>query len=164
MYGRFLGAALMFVTFTVFCATAEGKVPRKMTGKIFFTTERIMDQDTPALVRLFAKRKTSIELLRPKKKKDSRWKVTMVAFFRKAAVDGPITIWLYDKADKASIRAKEPVNAISVDTKSAKNVFIHDLEINPDLGFNRKHTYILFVGQIIGKRVKHYAKGEVSLK
>jgi hypothetical protein len=146
---------------------AEAKVPRNVAGKVFFSIDRIVDQEQSALVRLFAKRKPKIELIRPKRSKSGKsslWKTTLVAFFRKPSVHGPMTVWLYDKADRASIKAKEPVHVMSVDAKGPTEVFVYELGINPDLGFNRKHTYIIYVGQIIGKRSKYYAKGEVSLK
>lgn len=139
---------------------ASAKVPPKLYGKAFFTNDRIKDQAADALAAYFAKKTPSIKLTRAK---DKHWNTVLVAFFRKPTVDGPVTIWLYDKADKASIKAKEPVHVMSVNS-TPRQVFIHDLDINPDLGFNKGRTYLVFVGQIIGKRDKHYARGEVSLE
>lgn len=153
-------ATLSLGLFLAAVGDAEAKVPGKMKGKIFFTTERIKDVAPDALVGLFSKRKPSIELHRTK---DKHWKVTLVAFFRKASAHGPITVWLYDKADKASLRAKEPVHVMSLNNSEPKKVFVHDLDIDPGYGFNKKHSYLIFVGQIIGKRHRHYARGEVSL-
>lgn len=138
----------------------KGNLPRTMAGKVFFTKQRIRDQSPSALARVFSAQKPKIELSRGA---DKHWNVTMVAFFRKESFPGPITIWLYDKNDKASIRDKEPVNAVSVDAKPG-STFIYDLDINPDLGFNKGYTYLIQVGQIIGRKTKIYARGEVSLK
>ena len=106
-------AAVVLAAMLAPAGRAEAKVPRALAGKVFFSIERIVDQDKSALVRLFAKRKPTIELTRPKTK-DSLWKATLIAFFRKPSVHGPMTIWLYDRADKASIKAKEPVHVVSV--------------------------------------------------
>jgi len=142
-------------------SVAEARLPSAVLGKAFFTVERIKDADTDALAKLFVKAKPRIELERGK---DKRWKATLVAFFRKAPADGPMTLWLYDKEDKASLKAKEPVHVFSIDNVKPKQVFIYDLDIDPDRGFNKNHTYLVFIGQIFGKRHQHYAKGEVALK
>lgn len=161
MLARNTLVVVLGLTFALAAASAEAKVPRKMRGKVYFTMERIKDVAPNALVGLFAKRKPTIELTRTK---DRHWKVNMVAFFRKKSVFGPITLWMYDKSDKASIRAKEPVHVMSVNNSKPTEVFVHELDIDPGFGFNKKHTYLIFVGQIIGKRERHYARGEVSLK
>jgi hypothetical protein len=140
--------------------SSEAKVPRKVLGKVHFTTSRIKDQAPEVLGRLFEKKAAKIEL---KRAKDKHWTCTIVAFFRKKSVSGPITIWLYDKSDKASIRAKEPVDAKSID-RQPTSLFIYDLDISPDRGFNKNRSYLIHVGQIIGRRHKVYARGEVSLK
>jgi hypothetical protein len=137
----------------------KSKLPRPVIGKVFFTKQRIRDQAPMAMARKFSAHKPKIEL---KRGADKHWNVTLVAFFRKESYPGPITIWLYDKKDKAAIRDKEPVNAVSVDAKP-KTTFIYDLDINPDLGFNKGYTYLIHVGQIIGRKTKVYARGEVSL-
>jgi len=157
MLGRM---ALVAVGLLFTAGVVNAKVPRAVAGKAYLTPERIKDQDPAALAKLFAKRKPQIEL---KREKDGHWKATLVAFFRKASAHGPITLWLYDKADKAALRAKEPVHVMSVNNSAPKEVFIYDLDIDPGYGFNKKHTYLIFVGQIIGKRDARYATGEVSL-
>jgi hypothetical protein len=141
--------------------TAEAKVPRKVQGKAYVSIERIRDQAPESMANYFQAKKPKIELT---KRKDGHWGGVLVAFFRKDPAHGPITVWLYDKSDKASIRAKEPVNVISVDTPAPKSYFVHDLDINPDLGFNKGRSYLIHVGQIIGKRHKIYARGEVTLR
>ena len=160
MLGRTSVVATLGLGFLLMAGSASAKTPRKMAGKIYFTTDRIKDVAPGALAGLFGKRKPKIELTR---EKDKHWKTTIVAFFRKPSAFGPITIWLYDKADKAALRAKEPVHVMSVNNSKPKDLFVYDLDIDPNYGFNKKRTYIVFVGQIIGKRHRHYARGEVSL-
>jgi hypothetical protein len=156
---RRLGIITGLISLTVVAGLAEAKVPRKLQGKIFFTTSEIKDQAPAALVRLFSGVKPKIQLKRGKK---GHWTCTMVAFFRKKSHPGPITLWMYDKADKAAIRAKEATDIKSVNATET-TAFVHDLDISPDRGFNKGHSYLIWVGQIIGKRSKIYARGEVSL-
>lgn len=142
-------------------AVVEARVPGRMRGKIYFTTSPIKDQAPKALVRQFSSSKPTIELKRDKEK---RWPVTLVAFFRRKSTPGPVTIWIYDKADaRAAIRAKEPVHLMSINAQPT-TAFVHDLVIDPDRGFNKNRTYIVHVGQIFGKRWKVYARGQVQLK
>ena len=140
---------------------AQGKVPGNLMGKAFFSVERIKDVDQNALTSRFSRAKPAIELVRGK---DKHWKATLVAFFRKPATDGPMTLWLYDKSDKESLKAKEPTHMYSVEGGKQKLIFIHDLDIDPDRGFNKGYTYLIHIGQIFGKRQQIYARGEVSLK
>lgn len=138
----------------------KAKVPGKLRGKIYFTTSRIKDTAEAELVRMFKSSKPRVTL---KRDKDSHWKVTIVAFFRKAAVDGPVTLWFFDKSDKSAIRNREATHVESVNGKG-KKIFVFDLDINPDNGFNKKYSYLIHIGQLIGKRSQIYAKGSVSLE
>jgi hypothetical protein len=131
------------------------KTPSKLLKKAFFTAERIKDQSPEALARLFEKSPPKGEIRREAK---GRWQPTMVAFFAKKSVDGPVTIWLFDKADKD----QEPIQALSVDAKPTE-IFVHELDIDPDLGYNAGHTYLVKVGQIVAKKERIYAAGELKL-
>ena len=142
-----------------FSGAALAKVPRSVEGKVFFASSTIQDTSTKALVRRFEKEKANAELRR---NKNGHWTVTIAAFLGRIPYPGPITIWLYDKQDKAALKAKEPVNAISVDGRG-RSVFIHELDISPDLGFNKGRVYNVYVGQILGKRDEVFARGEVEL-
>jgi len=138
----------------------EAKVPGKLLGKVFFTAEKPKDVDVDSLVRQFEKGGVKVELKRGKNK---TWQATAVAFFKKESVQGPITIWIYDKADKQAIKAKEPTHEFSVESQP-KKVFVHDLDFDPDQGYNKDHTYLVHIGQIIQKKEKIYATGEITLK
>lgn len=138
----------------------EAKVPGKLLGKVFFVAEKPKDVDPESLVRQFEKSQPKTELKRGKAK---TWQTAAVAFFRKESVQGPVTIWIYDKADKDAIRSKEPTHEFSVDSQP-KKVFIHDLDFDPDQGYNPNHTYIVHIGQIISKKERIYATGEITLK
>ena len=137
-------------------AAARGGVK----GKVFFSKTPIKDRSLKAVTKKFAKEKPTIEL---KRNKDKSWEVTMVAIFKRKAHPGPITLWFYDKSDKAAIKAKQTVHEVSIDSQPTQ-VFVHNLLIDPDRGFNKNRNYLIWVGQIIGKRNKVYARGEVALK
>ena len=161
--GVFLGGLVAFFVVAAAGGEAGAKVPRALAGKVFFSADPVSDLGQAALIKRFTRKKPTIKLTRPKTK-DSRWKTTLVAFFRKPSVDGPVTVWIYDRADPKSIKAKEPVHVASINAKGPGEFFVHELTLNPDVGFNRKHTYVVYVGQIIGKKTKYYARGTIPLK
>lgn len=136
------------------------RVGAAKAGKIYFTTMAIKDRSGKALKKQFAKAKPTIEV---KRNKDKSWDVTIVAFLKRKSYPGPLTLWFYDKADKAALKAGEVVHVESVDAKPTK-FFVHNLLIDPSRGFNKNRTYIIKVGQILGKRNRVYAVGEVVLK
>ncbi len=152
----FLGVAFFFVA----ASTAQAKIPRALWGKVFFTTNKIVDQSPEALAQKFKGASPNITLTRGK---DGHWSVTVVAFFRKPSHPGPMTFWFYDKNDKGAVKAKEPCHASSVPS-SPGSVFVYDLDINPDFGFNKGYSYLVHVGQIIKKRNVVYARGQFSLQ
>ena len=112
------------------------------------------------MVDRFSKQRKAHLLL--KRNKTKVWKATVVAFPKRVPYPGPITIWWYDTADKEAIKARHPTHAESVYTK-ASSVFVHDIVMDPDDGFNSGRTYRIYIGQIIGKRSRYYAKGTLTL-
>lgn len=148
------GKKLMFVAAgLLLTCSARAELPRSVRSNVYFTASPIRDVTTKALVRLFEKQEPRAKL---KRKKDGHWTTTIVAFLRRKPYPGPITIWLYDKEDKVAL------SAVSVDGRG-RPIFIHELDISPDLGFNKGRTYYVQVGQIIGKRNMVFARGEVEL-
>jgi hypothetical protein len=131
----------------------------KLGGKVYFTTEHVKDQSPAALQKIFEKGSPKAEV---KRDKSGHWVINIVAFFRKPSVQGPITVWLYDKADKQALKEKEPTHQFSVDS-TPKDVFVHELDLDPDTGFRKEHTYLVMVGQLIAKKEKVYATGELKL-
>jgi len=140
---------------------AEAKLPPKLLGKAFVLAEKPADQDAAALAKICEKAPPVAELQR-EKGQNGHWVGNLVAFFRKPSVKGPVIIWIYDKADKQSIKDGEPIQALSVDT-SPKDLFLHELDLDPDQGYNKDRTYLIRVGQLIGKKERVYAVGEVKL-
>lgn len=151
-------AAMAFVASPV---RAQKKNPRQLAGKVFFSAERIPDTGRSEMLKRFKKGKAEITLTRGKNK---TWKATLVAFLSRAPYGGPITVWWYDQADKASFKAKEPAHVESVNRAKISTLFVHDIEMDPNIGFNKKHAYWIYVGQIVGKHHKYLAKGLVKLE
>ena len=154
----FLGLA--FALPAVLPTTAEAKAPRAVRGKVFLSAERIPDTGRKLMIKRFSKQKKPHLVL--KRGKAKVWKATLVAFLKRAPYPGPVTIWWYDKSDKASFKAKEPAHVESVDGKF-KDLFVREIEMDPNIGFNKKRTYRIYVGQIVGKRHRYYAQGTVKL-
>jgi len=154
------GKFLLLLSVPFILAGIPGAAEAAKSGKIYFTTQAIKDRSGKALKKQFAKSKPSIEL---KRNKDKSWDVIMVAFLKRKSYPGPITLWFYDKADKAAMKAGEVVHVESVDAKPTK-YYVHSLLIDPSRGFNKTRTYVIKVGQILGKRNRVYAVGEVVLK
>jgi hypothetical protein len=148
---------LAAILLSMLAGPADGKT--KLGGKIYFATERPSDVSVAALERQFAKAAPKAEVRR---EKGGHWVVTMVAFFRKPSVEGPITIWLYDKGDKQALKNKEPVHQFSVDS-TPKEAFVYELDLDPDNGFGKDKSYLVMAGQLISKKEKIYATGEIKL-
>jgi hypothetical protein len=145
----------------VLATPAGAKAPRAVRGKVYLSATPIPDSGRKIMLKRFSKQKKAHLVLTRGKAKV--WKATMVAFLKRAPYPGPITIWWYDVADKAALKAKEPAHVKSVDLKGVKDLFVQDIVMDPNIGFNKKRTYRIYVGQIVGKRHRYYAKGTVQL-
>jgi hypothetical protein len=165
MYYRFhLG---LILGFSLLAQTAVGHaqskspksaIAKNMLGKVYFSEQGIRDQQPQALMAQFSKVTAPFKI----KPKDKKWTFSIAAFFRKLSYDGPMTLWFYDKADKAALKANEPVDIKSIPAQPTK-IYCSELELSTETGFNKNTTYILQVGQIIGKNNQIFAKGEFTL-
>jgi hypothetical protein len=135
------------------------KAPPKLAGKAFVTGDAVKDQAADALGQQFASAPAQSTLGR---KANGHWTGTLVAFFKKPSVPGPLIIWVFDKADKQALKDNESVQAITVES-TPRDVLVHEMDFDPDQGYNKEHVYIVRVGQIISKKPKAYATGEVKL-
>ena len=93
------------------------------------------------------------------KNQDGAWTLTYLAVFKKAAPRGPMTVWFFDKQDARNI-----VDQCSAENAEASVVSKGTCDLDPDHGFNKGHSYLVKVGQLIKGRFQPYAAGEVSLK
>jgi len=150
-------AAVLMITGTL---STEAQA-RPLRGRVFFSNTPFKDVAYKPMARWAAKQKPFITLMRTKKKD---WRVQVAAFFKRKSYPGPITVWIYDKADKASIKAKEPVWVQSIDGFKPTRLWTHEVYFDPDVGFNKNHTYIVMVGQIIGGKQRVFARGTAELK
>jgi hypothetical protein len=94
-----------------------------------------------------------------KKPSEERWPINILAVFKKPPAKGPMTLEFVDKKEPKSLVAQD-----SSQTPGGALVFQEPYDLDTNNGFNKGHTYIVKVGQIIKKRFVTYATGEVTLK
>jgi hypothetical protein len=94
-----------------------------------------------------------------KKPNEERWPMTYLAVFKKPPAKGPMTIEFRDKKDPGVLVAQESSQA-----PGGGLVFQEPFDLEANNGFNKNHTYVMKVGQIIKKKFVNYATGEVTLK
>jgi hypothetical protein len=91
--------------------------------------------------------------------KDAPWTIHYLAVFKKPAVKGPMTIQFFEKGDNKNI-----VDQYSTDNTLASVAFTGTYDLSVDSGFNKGHTYVIKVGQILKKKFVPYATAQISLK
>ena len=94
-----------------------------------------------------------------KKPNEERWPINYLAVFKKPPAKGPVTVMLVDKKEPRII-----VDQFSPQTPAATLVYREGYDLEQNNGFNKGHTYIMKVGQLIKGRFVTYATGEISLK
>lgn len=94
-----------------------------------------------------------------KKSTEERWPLTFIAVFKKAPAKGPITVEFVDKKDPGTL-----VDQFSPPTVAESVVFQEPYDLDTNNGFNKDHTYVIKVGQLIKGKFVAYATGEVTLK
>jgi hypothetical protein len=93
------------------------------------------------------------------KAKDTPWSINYIAVFKKPAVKGAMTVQFAEKGDPKGF-----VDQYSPDNPSASVVFRGNYDLSPDQGFNKGHTYVIKVGQLLKGKFVLYASGELTLK
>ena len=94
-----------------------------------------------------------------KKPNEERWTINYLAVFKKPPAKGPMTIEFVDK--------KEPGTLVAQDSSQAPGgtlVFQEPYDLDANNGFNKGHTYVMKVGQLIKGKFVTYATAEISLK
>src|SRR5450759_47357 len=94
-----------------------------------------------------------------KKAKEERWTINFLAVFKKPPAKGPLTVEFMDKKEPGTL-----VDQYSTQTPGGALVFQEPYDLDTNNGFNKDHTYIIKVGQIIKNKFVSYATGEVALK
>jgi hypothetical protein len=126
-------------------------------GKVWIITSSPPNVEGEALSKWLSGHPPSAEVT--KKPKEERWPITYLAVFRKPPAKGPLTVEFIDKKDPGTL-----VDQYSSETMGGSVVFQEPYDLDTNNGFNKDHTYIIKVGQLIKGKFVSYATGEVSLK
>ncbi len=94
-----------------------------------------------------------------KKSSEERWPITFIAVFKKSPAKGPITVEFVDKKEPGTL-----VDQFSPPTIAESVVYQEPYDLETNNGFNKGHTYVIKVGQLIKGKFVSYASGEISLK
>lgn len=138
-------------------ADPNAAVAREFGGKVWVSEAEAPAVDGDQLRSWLSGHAAASEIGR--KSKDGPWIVNFVAVFKRPAAKGPITVQFFEKGDPKGL-----VDEFSPSNDVARLVFPGSYELNPDLGFNKGHTYSIKVGQILKGKFQPYASGELSLK
>jgi hypothetical protein len=132
-------------------------VARTHGGKVWILTSNPPNTEGEDLAKWLSSHPSAPEVT--KKPSEERWAITYLAVFKKPSAKGPITIEFVDK--------KEPKVLVAQDSSQIPGgglVFQEPYYIETSDGFNKGHTYIIKVGQILKKKFVTYATGQVTLK
>lgn len=158
---RFSALGVVLAGLLLTALPAQAKVPKHLRGKIFVSATRIDDASRGKLLSRFGKAKPESTLVRGE---DKHWKGTLVAFLKKRCYPGPISLWYFDKSDKDALKKKQFAHMEATPHGKAREIIVYDLDLDPDVGLNKGRTYIIHLGQLVGKRRVLFAQGEVTLK
>jgi hypothetical protein len=94
-----------------------------------------------------------------KKANEERWPITFLAVFKHAPAKGPATVQFVDKKEPGTL-----VDQYSTESTATSVVMQEPYDLDSNNGFNKDHTYIIKIGQIIKNKFVPYASGEITLK
>jgi hypothetical protein len=126
-------------------------------GKVWVAFDAIPTVEGEALEKWLTAHPANVELAL--KGNEDRWPINFLAVFKKPPAKGPVTIMLVDKKEPRII-----VDQFSPQTPADALVYREGYDLEQNNGFNKGHTYVMRVGQLINKRFQLYASGEISLK
>jgi hypothetical protein len=132
-------------------------VAKNHGGKVWVVSDSIPGVEGDVLEKWLAAHPANAEIVR--KGNEERWPINFLAVFKKPPAKGPITVMLVDKKEPKII-----VDQFSPQTPGAALVFQEGYDLEQNNGFNKGHTYIMRVGQLIKGRFQLYATGEITLK
>lgn len=133
------------------------EVSKAHGGKVWVSTDNLPTLEGDALNKWLAAHPANPELSTGERK--DRWIINFLAVFKKAPAKGPMTIQFVDKKEPKVI-----VDQVSPQTHGGALVYQEGYDLEQDNGFNKGHTYLIRVGQIIKKKFQVDATGEFSLK
>lgn len=126
-------------------------------GKVYIVVEPPPNAEGEDLSKWLSSRPATTEIA--KKANEERWPITFIAVFKKPPAKGPMTVEFKDKKEPSNL-----VDQYSPQTPGGSLVFQEPYDLETNNGFNKGHTYLIKVGQIIKNKFVSYATGEVSLK
>lgn len=126
-------------------------------GKVWIMTGSTPNAEGEDLSKWLSSHPSASEVA--KKGSEERWPITYLAVFKKAPAKGPMTIEFVDKKEPGTL-----VDQYSTQPQDGSVVFQEPYDLDTNNGFNKGHTYIIKVGQIIKGKFVSYATGEVTLK
>lgn len=132
-------------------------VAKNHGGKVWIVTGSPPSVEGEELNKWLSSHTSAAELT--KNANEDRWAITFIAVFKKAPAKGPITVEFVDKRDPGTL-----VDQFSPPTVAESVVFQEPYDLDTNNGFNKGHTYIIKVGQLIKNKFVSYASGELSLK
>jgi hypothetical protein len=140
-------------------SAADPNVPASKAhgGKVWVLTATPPSAEGEELVKWLSGHAPAAEIT--KKGNEERWTITFLAVFKKPPAKGPLTIEFTDKKDPGTL-----VDQYSTQTPAGELVFQEPYDLDTNNGFNKGHTYVIKVGQIIRNKFVSYASGEVTLK
>jgi hypothetical protein len=126
-------------------------------GKVWIVSGAPPSGEGEALSKWLSSHPSTTEVT--KKPNEERWPITFIAVFKKAPAKGPVTVEFVDKKEPGTL-----VDQFSPPTVAESVVFQEPYDLETNNGFNKGHTYIIKVGQLIKGKFVSYASGEVTLK
>jgi hypothetical protein len=133
------------------------KASKAHGGKVWVQGDQIPSETGDALMQWLGSHPATQAIAQ--KAKDGPWAIQFVAVFKKPAAKGPMTVQIVEKNDPKNV-----VDQYSPNNDASALVFQSSFDLDPDRGFNKGHTYLIKVGQLIKKSFVVYATGEVTLK
>jgi hypothetical protein len=138
-------------------ADANTVVAQSHGGKVWVVSGSPPSGEGEDLNKWLASHPSSAEVT--KKSSEERWPVTFIAVFKKPPAKGALTLEFMDKKEPSTL-----VDQYSTEAQGGSLVFQEAYDLETNNGFNKGHTYVVKVGQILKKKFVSYATGEVSLK
>jgi hypothetical protein len=138
-------------------ADPDAVVVKAHGGKLWILTSAPPSSEGEELSKWLSSHPSVTEVT--KKPNEERWRIVYLAVFKRPPAKGPLTFNFVDK--------KEPRTLVAQDTSQSPAgslVFQEPYDLQANDGFNKGHTYIMKVGQIIKNRFVSYVTAEITLK
>jgi len=166
---------IWLVTAALLAATSASAAPKKASkeaaptvdpntdvakihgGKVWVVSDSIPGVEGDGLQKWLTAHPSNAEIVR--KGTEERWAINFMAVFKKPPAKGPMTVIFVDKKEPKVI-----VDQVSPQTPGATLVYQEGYDLEQNNGFNKGHTYVIRVGQLIKGKFQLYASGEIALK